>query len=139
MHLRHKVPIHGHAILSIVGIDVLLELREGQLIAIFEVAVVFRVLLHRVVRQMNESIVDILQIDAEFCRGCPQVAFFEEEYLMILIKEHPDSDVELAPEDEQGSLDILLNDERIVLDLDLASACLFLGAFQWRCLLRGWL
>lgn len=52
---------------------------------------------------------------------------------MVLIEEHPDSDVELALVNQQRALDVLLNDERVVLDL----ICCRLLARWRRSLVRG--
>ena len=117
MHLWNEVIVDTDTAFWIMLIDVVLELLEAQLIPIFEVAVVFCMLLDCVICQMHEGIVNVLEIDAVFRAGRPQVALFEEEKLVVLVEQYPNANVELAFEDEQGPLNILLNDECVVLDL----------------------
>lgn len=68
MHLGHQLVVHAHPALRVVLVDVVLERVETQLVSVLEVSVVLRVLLDRVVRQMHEGIVDVLQVDAELAR-----------------------------------------------------------------------
>ena len=85
MHLRHKVAVHVDPTFWVVVVDVLLESGETKLVPIFEVSIVVCILLHRIVCQMHESIVHVLEIDSELGGRCPQVAFFEEEQVMVLV------------------------------------------------------
>ena len=66
MHLGHKMAINARSTFRIVLVDIILKLREAQLISVFEVTVIGGMLLHSIIRQVNESIVDVLEIDAEF-------------------------------------------------------------------------
>ena len=59
MHLWDQVIVNQHARLRIVLIDVVLESWEAQLVSVFKVTVVLRMLLHGVVCQMNKGIVDV--------------------------------------------------------------------------------
>ena len=58
--------INARSTFRIVLVDIILKLREAQLISVFEVTVIGGMLLHSIIRQVNESIVDVLEIDAEF-------------------------------------------------------------------------
>ena len=78
--------VHANPTLRIVLIDIVLEYREAQHVTIFKIAIILRMLLHRIVGEMDESIVNVLEVDAEFGRRRPQVPFLEEEKLMILIE-----------------------------------------------------
>ena len=66
MHLRHKMAINTRSTFRIVLIDVVLKLREAQLISVFEVTVIGGMLLNSIIRQVHESIVDVLEVNAEF-------------------------------------------------------------------------
>jgi len=64
--------------LWIVFIDIVLECGETQHVAILMVAIILRMLLHCIVRQVNEGVVDVLQVYAELGTRCAQVPFSEE-------------------------------------------------------------
>ena len=85
MHLRHKMAINTRSTFRIVLVDVVLKLREAQLISIFEVTVIGSMLLNGIIRQVHESIVDVLKVYAEFSWRCSQVTFFEEEQVVVLV------------------------------------------------------
>ena len=51
--------------LRVVIIYVMLESGETKLIAIFEIAIVRRIFLNRIVGQMNEGIIDVLKVDSK--------------------------------------------------------------------------
>ena len=90
-------------------------------------------LLHRIVCQVHERIVNILQVYTELRAGGAQVALPEKEELVVLIEQHPHPYIKLALVDEQWPLYVLLNDERVMLDL-IARGLLS----AWRgCLVRG--
>ena len=74
-------------------------------------------LLHSVVGQVDESVVDVLQIDPVLRRRSSQVPLFEEEQVVILVKEDPDTDIKLSLVDQERPLDVLLYDEGVVFDL----------------------
>lgn len=97
-------------------IDDCLEPRERELVAIFKVTVVLTVLLDCVVSQVHKGVVYVGYIDRKLRRTRPQVTFFEEQKVMILSEADPDSDVELALENKQWSLDVLLDDKGVVAD-----------------------
>ena len=90
-------------------------------------------LLHRIVGQVHERIVNVLQVYTELRAGSTQVALPEKEELMVLIEQHPHPYIKLALVDEQWPLDVLLNDERVMLDL-IARGLL---AARRGCLVRG--
>ena len=96
VHLWNQVLEHAHTTLRVVLINIVLEHREAQHISIFEVAIILCMLLHCIVREVHESIVNVLEVDAEFRRGRSQVTFFEEVKLMVLIEQDPDTYVELS-------------------------------------------
>ena len=82
---------------------------------------------------MDESVINILWINVIF--GCcrPQIPFPEEVEIMVLGKSDPDSDVELTLKDQQGSFNVLLDNESVMFDLmDLIFAFL---ALRWADLL----
>ena len=133
MHLGHELVIDGDATFGVELVDVLLEGREAQLITVLKVTVILGMLLHRIVGQVHKSIVDVLQVDAELRAGGAKVALPEKEELVVLIEQHPHPNVKLALVDEQRSLDVLLNDERVMLDL-VARGLL---AARRGCLVRG--
>jgi len=43
----------------------MLESGETKLIAVFEIAIVRRIFLNRIVGQMNEGIIDVLKVDSK--------------------------------------------------------------------------
>ena len=95
---------------------------EAQLITLFEVAVVDAVqLLHGVVRQVDERLVDRLLADGELLRARAYVALCEHVAPLVrqvsLVDKHPQTDIELATVDEQRPLDVLLNDEDLGADV----------------------
>ena len=51
--------------IRVVIIYVMLESGETKLIAIFEIAIVRRIFLNRIVGQMNEGIIDVLKVDSK--------------------------------------------------------------------------
>ena len=119
VHLWHQVIVDQHARLRVVLVYVVLESREAELVSVLEVTVVLCVLLHSIVCEVNEGIVDVLKVDAKLCRRRPQVALFEEEELVFVGQQDPDTDVELALVDQQRLLDVLLDDEGVVFYLVL--------------------
>ena len=81
--------------IRVVIIYVMLESGETKLIAIFEIAIVRRIFLNRIVGQMNEGIIDVLKVDSKLSWGSPQVTFFKEVNVMILVEKNPYSNVKL--------------------------------------------
>ena len=51
--------------IRVVIIYVMLESGETKLIAVFEIAIVRRIFLNRIVGQMNEGIIDVLKVDSK--------------------------------------------------------------------------
>jgi len=81
--------------LRVVIIYVILESGETKLIAVFEIAIVRRIFLNRIVGQMNEGIIDVLQVDSKLSWWSSQVTFFKEVNVMILVEKNPYSNVKL--------------------------------------------
>jgi len=52
--------INAHFTLRVVLVNIVLELLETELVPVLEIPVVFRMFLHCIIRQMDESVVDIL-------------------------------------------------------------------------------
>ena len=71
----------------------MLESGETKLIAVFEIAIVRRIFLNRIVGQMNKGIIDVLKVDSKLSWGSPQVTFFKEVNVMILVEKNPYSNV----------------------------------------------
>lgn len=98
----------------------LVELLEGQLVALLELPVVLRVLLHRIVGQMDVRIRDVLKV--ELLSRRPQVTFREHVHVQRLGHQYPHSDVEFAILNQQGLLDVLLDDELMAANFALVLA-----------------
>ena len=65
MHLWHEVVVDGDAAFRVEVVNVLLECREAQLVPVFEVTIIFSMLLDSIIGKVHESVVDILQVDPE--------------------------------------------------------------------------
>jgi len=115
LHLRHEVVLDADVLVRVVLVDVLLELREAQLVAVLELAVGLTFHLHRVVGQVHEGIVHVLQIYAIVTARSPQVALREEVQIRVMREDDPDPDVELTFTDEERPLNVLLDNERVKL------------------------
>lgn len=70
----------------VVHLNIILEGLKAQLVAIFEVAIVFSVLLHCIICQVHKCVVYIFKINAELCGRSSQISLLEEEQFMILIE-----------------------------------------------------
>ena len=68
MHLRHEVVVDGDAAVRVEVVNVLLECRKAQLVTVFEVTIIFSMLLDSIIGKVHESVVDILQVDPELRR-----------------------------------------------------------------------
>ena len=68
VHLWHKIVLNIDLALRIMFIDVLLEPGETQLISVFKVSIVRCMLLYCVVRQMHESVINVLEINSKLSR-----------------------------------------------------------------------
>ena len=108
--------VYTHATFWVVLIDILLELRERKHVSVLVVSVIFSMLLNSIVCQVDKCIVDVLQVDSKFSGRRPKVPFFEEVQILVLSENDPHSDVEFSFVDQQGSFNVFLDDERIVLD-----------------------
>ena len=62
-------------------------------------------------------VVDVGEVDLELAGGGPQVALLEYVKLVVLVDQHPDPDVKLPIVQQEGPLDVFLDDEGVVLDL----------------------
>jgi hypothetical protein len=118
LHLRNHVLVDVEVFIWVELVNYRLEAWKRKLVAILEVPVMLAMLLHRIIRQVHKCVVDICHINAELRRARPQVSFFEKEQVVVLSQTHPDSDVKLPFENKQGSFNVLLDDERVVTDLD---------------------
>jgi len=125
-HLWHHMLVHVKVFFRVELIYDGLEPRERELVAVLEVTVVFAVFLHGIVGQVNKRVVHVGHVDAELRRSRSKVALLEEVEVVLLCETDPDSDVEFTLEDEQGSLEVLLNDECVVADLHRVVVALFL-------------
>ena len=68
MHLGHEVVVDGDAAFRVEIVNVLLERRKAQLVPVFEVTIVFSMLLDSIIGKVHESVVDILKVDAKLGR-----------------------------------------------------------------------
>lgn len=109
--------------------DVRFEFAETQLISIFELTVSGRVLLHGVVGQVDQVVVQGLCLRGVLGGAGSDVPLLEEEAVQVLVNEHPYTDVELPSFDQQRVFNILLNDELVAVDLVSAAANYRLGLF----------
>jgi len=62
-------------------------------------------------------VIDVLEINLEFLRRGSEITLLEDVEIVVLVDKDPNTNIELSVKDEQGSFNILLNDERVVLDL----------------------
>ena len=79
-------------------------------------SILWTILLHSVVCQVNEVIVEVLSVHGVGLAGGAQVALSEEVDVHVLGESDPDPDVKLSFVDQQGPLDILLYDEGLRAD-----------------------
>lgn len=121
LHRWHEVSPHVDAAVWLLLLEELLEAVEAELVPVLELAVAVESLLHGVVGEVHSSVVDVLGVDREDGGRRADVTLLEEVEVVVLVQEHPDADVELAPADEEGPLDVLLDDEGVVLDLVAAA------------------
>ena len=66
---------------------------------------------------MNVNLVELVAREVVLFTGCADIGFFENEELGIVADQGPDTDVKFSLPEQQRSLNILLNDERAVLEL----------------------
>lgn len=133
--MRDQVVINFNAAVGPFLVEYLLKPLVAELVPVLKLAIVLRELLHCVVRKVHVLVVDVLQVDAELARRSSKVALLEDVEIVILVDKHPHADVELAIEYQQGLLDVLLDDERVVLDFKCRS--LLFGLLGGADFLRG--
>lgn len=95
-----------------IGLQVLLELLVGQLVALLELAVVGPVFLDCVIGQMHIQVLGVFS--SELAGGGPNVSFFVPVALEVPINagyQHVVPNIELPFEIEQGPLYVFLDDE----------------------------
>lgn len=93
-------------------IQVVLELRERQSIALFMSAIIFLVNLQALIGQVHRV---VLFVEIVVCARGAQVPLPVEVNTEIVGDERPHADVELASLVQEGPLDVLLNDPELVL------------------------
>ena len=86
-------------------------------VAFLELAVVLGVLLHGIVCQVHIDLVKLLPGQVILFTGRSHVGFLEQVELCIVIDQCPDANVKFPSTEKQGCLDVLLDDERRILDL----------------------
>lgn len=123
-----------------VNINIVLKLLHRQNISIFVLAKSLRKLLNRNICEVHKLIVRIIWVEDKFVRAGPEVALFAEKCLAIWIQKYPYSDIELSLGNEQGSLNVLLQNEAIMLILH-PSYCLssWIANFNWGLFFLGFL
>lgn len=73
---------------------------------------------------MDKLVVRVVRVDREGGGTRPQIPLLEEIHGSVVVDYDPHTDVELALPDQERSLDVLLDDKAVVLELELA--CLWL-------------
>ena len=89
------------------------EAPKTELIAIFKLPIVWRLLLDGIVRQVDPVILERTRIRRVDTRASPDVAFSEQQCVHILSDEHPHANIEFATMDQQWIFYVLLNNELI--------------------------
>lgn len=101
-------------------VHVLLEVGIWKLVARFKLAIVIALFLNSIIRQVNEPISYVLQI--EVFAACAQVAIAVPVPLQVTVNRRHQrvaADVKLAVLVEQRPLDILLNNIRSLLPIEI--------------------
>ena len=98
------------------------ELPEGELVGVFELAVVGGMLLDGVVGEVDEVVVDVL--GGEGLGGGADVALAEEVDVHRFGQQRPHADVELPAVYQERPLHVLLDDERTRVQLELLGGAL---------------
>lgn len=97
---------------GVVLVEVPLEIRVAQLVAVLELAKVVSLLLNGVVRQVDELVVQVLEI--ELLRTRPDVSIFVEVALQRFVDarhERVDPEIKLSPVYQERIVDVFLHDE----------------------------
>ena len=79
-------------------------------------SILWTILLHCIISQVNEVIVEVLGVHGVGLARGAQVALSEEVDVHVLGEGDPDPDVKLSFVDQQGPLNILLYDEGLRAD-----------------------
>lgn len=74
-------------------------------------------LLDCIICEVNRSVINVFKVDPKLRPGHSDIPFLEHVDVLVLIQQDPDSDIKFAIANEQGSLNVLLNDESVMLDL----------------------
>lgn len=110
---------------GVVLVEVPLEIRVAQLVAVFELAEVLALLLNGVIGQVDELVVEILKI--ELLRTRPDVSVFVEVALQRSINarhECVDPEIKLSPVYQERIVDVFLHDEGFLIAHSVdASSC----------------
>ena len=94
---------------------IVLECLVTQLVSILKVAILLAVLLNGIVGQVSEHVVWILRVYVIGHAGCSQVALLEQINFAIKVPKNPTPNVKFSAVNQKRSLNILLENERIVL------------------------
>lgn len=96
-------------------LEVLLEVREAELVARFKLTEILRVLLYGIVRQVDEFVAELVEVVLLGARA--QVALLIEvaaEEAVYACKHPEDTNVKLSPVDQERPLDVLLDDDGVL-------------------------
>lgn len=115
LHGWDDVPVDVHATVWLFLVQQLLEPAVTQLVAVFELPVGIQLFLDCIVSEVDSGIVHIFEVDAVLAARGPDVALAEVVEVVVLVEEHPHSDVELPLANEQGPFDVFLENEGIML------------------------
>lgn len=63
---------------------------------------------------MNKKVVNIIQVES--FRTCATVPFFEKEKVQVMCDQDPDANIEFSLVNKQGSFNVFLQDEVVILD-----------------------
>ena len=116
LHDGDDVSVDVDATVGLLLVQQLLESPVAQLVAVFELPVGIQLFLDSVVGQVDSCIVHVLEVNAVLASRGPDVAFAEVVEVVVLVEEHPDSDVELPLANQQRPFNVFLNNEGIMLD-----------------------
>lgn len=116
LHLGDEILFNGDVCGLIVFVDVLLETVEWKLVAILELTVGSTVLLDGVVSQVDESIIDVFQIDSKLRTTSSQVSLREKVEVLFLSEQDPNSNVKLSLMDQKRPFDVFLYYESVELN-----------------------
>ena len=87
---------------------------EGEDVSFFVLAIVDPVLLDRIIGQMHEQVVDLVEV--VLLPRHANVSLFEEVATVLRCDHDPEPDVEFSLIDQQRPLDVLLQDKHVRLD-----------------------